>query len=305
MTAEFYIIPESFENTQVFSKDEVEEKIKVLAQDFVLIKQYKDTNKIYVNPQIYSVTFIDETTISDLLFNPAISREHIDRDVRRALQKIIGESAATDVSSEEIIEILLPHHNEEECFGLIAFNKMENIKNEYQIVYNINNWYAFRRYFLGLYPHPQDGWYFIEECKKYFPCLFFHERNKETVLYLLKDCSKKTVCHLAALNDKFIKISRLELERAEKLKRFSIAAKLDEDASLEGDASRKKELTFDFINENGLPENVCCEPHLKLCYNDNYPGDTSYSTDRRIYFHEGKPNIHEGKILIGHMGKHL
>jgi len=303
MTAEFYIIPKSFETTQFFSKDEVEKKIKVLAQDFILIKQYKDTNKIYVNPQIYSVIFIDKATISDLLFNPAISREYIDRDVWLALQKIIVESAVTDASSEEIIEILLPNHNEEKCYGLIAFNKIENIKSEYQIVYNINDWYAFRRHFLGLYPHDEE--YFIEECRKYFPCLFFHERNKETVLYLLKDCPQKTVYHLAALNDRFNKFSRLKLERTEMLIQFSIAAKLDEDASLEGDASRKKKLTFDFINENGLSENVCCEPHLKLCYNDNYPGDTSYSTDRRIYFHEGKPHIQQGKILIGHMGKHL
>jgi len=304
MTAEFYIIPESFENTQIFSKDEIEEKIKALAQDFILIKQYKDTNKIYVNPQIYLVVFIGGATILDLLYNPAISRKHIDRDVHLALQKIIGESAETDVPSEEIIEVLLPNHNEEECYGLIAFNKMENIKSEYQIVYNINDWYAFRRYFLGLYPHPHDGEYFIEECKKYFPCLFFHERNKETVLYLLKDCPKKTVYHLAALNDKFKDSFLFGLDRTHTLKHFSLAAKLDEEASLEGDASRKEVLTFDFINDKGLSERVCCEPHLKLCCND-YHGDTSYSTDRRIYFHEGKPNIQQGKILIGHMGKHL
>jgi hypothetical protein len=303
MTAEFYILPESFENTQLFSKDEIEEKIKALAQDFRLIKQYKDTNKIYVNPQIYSVVFIGEATILDLLYNPAISRKHIDRDVHLALQKIIGESAETDYTLEEIIEILLPNHNEEECYGLIAFNKMENIKSEYQIVYNINDWYAFRRYFLELYP--QDGEYFIEECKKYFPCLFFHERNKGTVTHLLKDRPKKTVCHLAALNDKFRNSFRLGLDRTQTLKHFSSAAKLVIDASLEGTASHKKNFTFDFINDDGLLESVCCEPHLKLGYNDNYPVDTSFSNDKRIYFHEGKPNIQQGKILIGHMGKHL
>ena len=305
MTAEFFIIPESFKNTQVFSNYEIEEKIKVLAHDFILIKQHKDTNKIYVNSRIYTVVFIGGITISDLLFNPAISKKYIDRDVLLALQKIIGESATTDFSSKEIIETLLPNHNEEKCYGLIAFNKIEDIKNEYQIVYNINDWYAFRRNFLGLYPHPQDGEYFIEECKKYFSCLFFHERNKKTVTYLLKDRPKKTVCHLAALNDKFKGFPRSELERAEMLKQFSIAAKLDEEASLEGKASRKENFTFDFINDNGLQENVCCEPHLKLCYNDGYPRDTSYSTDRRIYFHEGKTNIQQGKILIGHMGRHL
>jgi hypothetical protein len=158
---------------------------------------------------------------------------------------------------------------------------------------------------LGKYPHSDDGEYFIEECKIYFPNLFFHERNKKEVLYILKDCSGRLVYHLAALNDKLRDSYDIEKERAKALKHFSIVAELDETASPEGDASRKKKFTFEFINDDGLSEYVCCEPHLKLCYNDDYPGDTSYSTDRRIYFHEGKPNIQQGKILIGHIGKHL
>jgi hypothetical protein len=145
----------------------------------------------------------------------------------------------------------------------------------------------------------------IEECKIYFPNLFFHERNKKTVTYMLKDCSGKIVYHLAALNDKFMDSCNLGLDRTQMLKHFTADAKLDETASLQGNASRKTDFTFAFMNGNGLPENVCCELHLKLCYNDAYPGDTSYSKDRRIYFHEGKQNIQQGKILIGHIGKHL
>jgi hypothetical protein len=303
MVAVFYIIPASFENNKGLSKDEIEEKIKNLAQDFILIKQYKNNNKIFVNSEIYSVYFINNVTISDLLFNPETGKKHIDRDVKLALQKIILESAETDVSVEEIVEVFLPNHNEEECYGLIAFNKIENIEDKYQIVYNSNDWYVFRRHFLGLYPH--DGEYFIEECKIYFPNLFFHERNKEEVTYLLHDCSGKTVCHLSALNDKFRNSAQLKLDRTQTLKHFTVAAKLDEEATLEGCAARKQDFTFEFINDKNIPENVCCEPHLKLCYNDNYPGDSSYSNDRRIYFHEGKPNIQNGKILIGHIGKHL
>jgi len=304
MVAEFYLIPESFKDSMNLSADEIEEKIKKMAQDFVLIKRYKDTNKIYVNQEIYFVVFINGVTIYELLFNPMAREKFIDRDVKLALQKIILESASTELIISEIIE-LLPNHNEEISYGLIAFNKIENIESRYQIVYNINDWYEFKRYFLGIYPHNNDGEYFIEECKKYFPNLFFHERNKKTVTYLLKDCSGKLVYHLAALNDKFMDSYKMGTERTQTLEHFSIVAKLDETASLEGDASRKRELTFVFINDKDLPENVCCEPHLKLCYNDKYPGDNSYSTDRRIYFHEGKQNIQQGKILIGHIGKHL
>jgi len=304
MVAEFYIISESFKDNLNLSASEIEEKIKNMAQDFVLIKRYKDTNKIYVNHEIYSVIFINGVTISELLFNPMAKEKYIDRDVKLALQKIIQESALTELIINEIIE-LLPKHNEEICYGLIAFNKIENINSEYHIVYNINNWYEFKRYFLGIHPHRNDGEYFIEECKKYFPNLFFHERNKKTVTYILKDCSRKLIYHLTALNDKFIYSNNMGTDRTQTLKHFSLAAELDETASLEGDASRKNNFTFVFINNIGLPENVCCESHLKLCYNDSYPGDTSYSTDRRIYFHEGKQNIQQGKILIGHIGKHL
>jgi hypothetical protein len=89
------------------------------------------------------------------------------------------------------------------------------------------------------------------------------------------------------------------------LKEFSLVFKLDEIASPERKPSRKEKFTFDFINDKGIMERVCCEPHLKLCRTDNYPKDGSYSTDRRIYFHEGKPDIQNGKILIGHIGRHL
>lgn len=74
---------------------------------------------------------------------------------------------------------------------------------------------------------------------------------------------------------------------------------------MEGNPKRKSDLTFKFINDNKALEDVYCEPHLKLCHTDGYPGDSSYSNDRRIYFHEGKEHIQKGKILIGHIGEHL
>jgi len=305
MIAEFYIVPESFENTGHLQKHEIEEKIKLLAQDFILIRHYKNSNKIYVNPQIYSVFLICNITIDELLHNHEAGRKYLDRDVLLALRKIIVETSGTDLSLAEITESLLPMHNEKRCYGLIAFNKMKNIDGNYQIVYNLNDWYFFRRYFLGLYPHPQEHGYFIEECKKYFPCLFFHERNKNAIEHLLGDCSKRVIFHLSALNDEFREYCKPDLNRSQVLREFTVGAKLDEEASLEGHASRKEAFAFDFINDEGSLEIVCCEPHLKLCYNDNYPGDSSYSTDRRIYFHEGKCNIQNGKILIGHIGKHL
>lgn len=303
MVAEFYIIAESFEENTKLSKEEIEERIKSLSRDFIYIRKYKETNKLLIHPDIYNVRFINDVLISDLLFNNEIANRTIDRDVRVSLQKIIIESENTDISSQEVKEILISKHSNDTCHGLIAFHEVKDIKPEYQIIYNINGWLEFRRYFLGIYPGNAN--FFIDECIKYFPNLFFHSKNKDTVNTILHNCAKKIIYNLTALNDFLREAQKDASNRTEALEKLSIIAELDEVASLEGNASRKRDLTLSFLNKENEMEDVCCEPHLKLCYNDNYPGDSSYATNRRIYFHEGKPNIQEGKILIGHIGEHL
>jgi hypothetical protein len=201
------------------------------------------------------------------------------------------------------MDVLLPEHNKDICHGLIAFHKIEDVSEEFQIIYDVKGWYAFRRHFLGLYPGTPD--FFVDECIKYFPELFFHNRNRQTIDALLRDCPRKVIYHLAALNDKFRAIRATANHLTHALEILSRECGLDEIASLEGNAKRKDDLTFEFMNNLQKFERVCCEPHLKLCYNDNYPGDSSYSNDRRIYFHEGKENIQNAKILIGHIGQHL
>lgn len=303
MLAEFYIIAESFAQNENSTIAEIEAKTKSLAKDFVNIRRYRDTNKLFVHPSIYNVTFINNVTISDLLFNDEISNNNLDRDVRVLLKKIVLESETTSYTTQEVKEVLLPEHNADLCHGLICFNTIEGINPDFQVIYNLKGWLDFRRYYLKIYPGNES--FFIDECIKYFPNLYFHERNKASVGVILHNCSKKILYHLIALNDKFRENQQEGLNRTQVLERFSINARLDETASLEGNPSRKLKLTFQFTNSANVLEDICCEPHLKLCYNDNYPGDNSYSTDRRLYFHEGKVNIHEGKILIGHIGDHL
>ena len=302
MVAEFYIIPDSFTENRTSSKEEIENKTKKLAIDFAYIRQYKDTNRLFIHSAIYNTIFINGKTIYDLLYDNDIDNDVLDRDVRLSLMKIIVETENTSYTIEEVKEVLLPLHNESICHGLIGFNNVKDVNPNFQVVYDLKGWLDFRRYYLKLYP--KNGSFFIEECIKYFPNLHFHDRNKETVQHLLYNCSHKIVHHLAALNDKFKQCQEQGLNRSQVLTKFSIFAELDETASLEGDARRKPNFTFDF-DYNGRTIPICCEPHLKLCYNDNYPGDSSYSKDRRIYFHEGIPTIFDGKILIGHIGNHL
>lgn len=303
MVAEFYIIAESFAQNTTASKAEIETKIEALGNDFISIRKYKDTNKLFINPEIYEIPFINNVSISDLLYNDVMANQNLDRDARNMLKKIVTETENNNITSQEVIEVLLPEHCQDLCHGLIAFNTVVGVEPEFQVIYNENGWLNFRRHYLGLYP--KNNMFFIDECIKYFPNLYFHEKNRTSVGAILHNCPKKIVYHLAALNDKFSEIDNRYLNRTQILEHFSINANLDATASLEGNAARKPVLTFSFLNAKKETINICCEPHLKLCHNDFYPGDTSYSNDRRIYFHEGIPTIENNKILIGHIGDHL
>jgi hypothetical protein len=301
MVAEFYILTESFIKNPDFTKDEIESKTKSLAQDFVRIKKYKDTNQLYVHPDIYNVNFIENSSLSDLLFNNDGANGKLDRDVRLALKKIIIESKVTNCTSQEVIEILLPEHDENRCHGLIGFNTIDHVEPKYQIVYNLNGWFQFRRHYLGLYPKNEN--FFINECVKYFPNLEFHEKNRTTVGAILGNFSKKIVYHLTALNDRFRESENGVRHRTQVLAHFSGNCSLDETATLEGNAKRKPDFTFEFMDDEKNTQKVCCEPHMKLCKSD-LKGDSTYH-QHRIYFHEGFEKVSNNKILVGHIGEHL
>lgn len=301
MVAELYIVAESFANNVNLPTPEIENKTKALAEDFVYIRKYKDTNKLYVHPDIYNVNYLNGIVLSDLVYNWQTAKLHIDRDVFNALQKIVIESATTTHTSQEVIEVLLPEHDENLCHGLVAFNQIQNVNPEFQIVYDTQSWLKFRRHFLSLYP--KNAAFFMSECTKYFPDILFHANNWNTVGGILPEFSTKIVYHLSALNDKFRESQDGHRNRQQVLDHFSLNCHLDETASLEGEASRKPKFTYEFSNSSGGKRKICCEPHLKLCSSGN-AGDNTYYF-HRVYFHEGFPDFDDGRILVGHIGEHI
>lgn len=301
MIAELYIVAESFANNSDISTAEIENKTKKLAQDFIYIKRYKKTNKLYVHHDIFNVYYLNGILLSDLVYNWQDAKKHIDRDVFNALQKILIESENTPHTSKEVIEVLLPEHNEDICHGLIAFNQIQNVEPEFQIIYDNQSWHKFRRHFLSLYPKNAD--FFMTECVKYFPSILFHPNNWNTVGDILPDFTIKIVYHLTALNDKFRESEDGRRNRQQVLEHFTLNCQLDETASLEGDASRKPKFTYEFVDSSGSKRKICCEPHLKLC-SSGIPGDNTYYFNR-IYFHEGLPDFNGGRILVGHIGEHI
>lgn len=295
MKSIFFIIPESFRYNGD-PQSHIEKKIENFAVDLRKIKE-TSYNYIFCHSDVYNIEIIENITISDILYNPVTKL--IDRDIIQQL-RIIWELEETNDSISDICEVYLPNHNENECYGLIAFNPIKNILSEYQLIYGINSWLKFKRYFLGTYPKNTD--FFIDECKVYFEYLFFHEDNKITMKRLFPDCVKKIIYHLSELNDKFPNSKTIPYVRLNTLDNFNGIYNHDgQAASPEGDIRKKSTLSFNFENKYGVKKSMYCELHLKISYDDK----NLFSNDRRIYFHEGIENIEKGKILIGHIGKHL
>ncbi len=74
------------------------------------------------------------------------------------------------------------------------------------------------------------------------------------------------------------------------------------ETSMEGNATRKGALTFQFKYEDRTLK-ILCEPHIKL-HRSAQPGDTEYYF-HRIYFSSTEHKEFPTKILIGHIGEHL
>ncbi|OAV67416.1 hypothetical protein Barb6_02338 [Bacteroidales bacterium Barb6] len=174
-----------------------------------------------------------------------------------------------------------------------------------QIIETLKNWYKFRRYFLSIYQGDAD--FFITECTKYFPNIYFHEHNRDTVGCILSKYPKRIIHYLSELNDKFIETQTSPYNRKDSLKRFYSICVFNIEASDEGSSGKKEKSkvkrrdSFDFTDKNGNICNVSCDLHLKLLKSDV----GKISTDRRIYFHESIEHIASGKILVEHIGVHL
>ncbi|UKT62718.1 hypothetical protein [Pedobacter mucosus] len=292
---------ESFANNDKLSQDLIEAKIKALATDVSLIHKHKDTNTVYLNfEDLYPQEFFTGYNLQQFICNPTeLKKIGIDRDVINSVNNIVQRAEITKITSKEVVSELINWNDQDNCHGLLAFHKVTSLPESHQIVYGIQGWYEFRRFYLGEYPKTEN--FFIDECIKYFPKLYFHFNNRTSVGTILKSAPKKLIHHLSELNDKFDGCRTSPYSRRETIRKFNSTCRFDQDASIEGNLSRKNALSRGFTNNGGKVESVYCEIHLKLLLDDK----GKVSTDRRIYFHEGKVEIEGGKILVGHIGNHL
>lgn len=158
-----------------------------------------------------------------------------------------------------------------------------------------------KQWYLARYVKRHD---FVSAAAECFPNLYFHNHVSSSINTLNADFSQERVLiveHLKALNDFKAEFSRLRDEGSDSRKICSeFQAFFHIECSPQSDRKSAEKLDYKFINENTGEEIVVrCELHSKLKWN----GMDRENQDR-IYFHPGRPEIENGKVLIVHIGTH-
>lgn len=297
----FYLLDQSFEAPDDLELNKLKAAVEQLADDCDYIREF-DNNNIFRHEGIYEVILFNQIELYKIIYTEEYNHL-LTRDQRFSLSSIIDKSQDSgEVSCSDVIE-LLESHDENDVYGLLCLHEIKDINTNY-LIYNKNNWFEFHHYFLGKYFFNEE--YFYSECVKYFPKLYFHSEIKNSLLSIeggLSKFVKAIIYSLKALSNDF-KTHYQHSNIPSTLKAFSSAVSIE--TTLEGDAKRKIDFTFSFKknNQSDETEDICCEPHMKLCTSD-IPSEKLKHYFNRIYFHVGDDRIQEGRILIGHIGNHL
>lgn len=169
-------------------------------------------------------------------------------------------------------------------------------------VFSPQRYYSAKQWYLSKYVNRDE---FVVEAKGCFLNLFFHENVISSINTLNTDfriVKPYIIEHLQAL-DAYQRIYSLKGNSSGSFR--EIANEIEELYSIacspQADRNSVKNLKYDFKNNSTKRiENLCCELHTKLKWHD-----MDRSKQDRIYFHPGKLEIENGRILIVHIGTHL
>jgi hypothetical protein len=178
-----------------------------------------------------------------------------------------------------------------------AFISMYNDNPLIWYITNINKLWMVRRYYLNQVSNIDEFLKYVEIC---FPNLYFHptvRSSLRTLTHPFMDYKDEIIRHLAAINDYFMQIfTEYEGQGYRAIKdQFRLKTGIDCAPETDRDVARRREYYFDTVE--GRKEKVRCELHTKF--------STFGKNKDRLYFHQGKENIQNGKILIAHIGDHL
>lgn len=222
----------------------------------------------------------------------------LDNDLKGMLNNILYERVDTVSDKSKDIKY---GDDETSSYGLLTTSSSSMVDVSFQVYPERLSYRYIIEYIDRLTLSSDD---FLDACRHIMDNVYLIDTCNTSIKPIYKDFKHTILRHLDVLNVHLATERHNGLRRDQLLKKVSQMAHLPEDATLEGDAKRKDDLTFSFSTPNGQKCSVCCEPHMKLCRSDQYPGDGEYYF-HRIYFHEGQKNVCDGKIVVGHIGKHL
>lgn len=259
------------------TKETIYENIKSLNNLNEKIKSFNDV--VFKDSCIYNIPLVDDKTICDILF---VTNVEFNQNYKVMLSNIIDR--AKNLNNEECQDI-----------GLNKIAGKNIIYTEYELM----------EYYYSLIEQIFIENDFYECATKYFVKLKIHTRIKDSLKTLqgdgLRAFAKDIVKSLKHLEKDFKEILEESSELTEALQKFSTILGIE--TSLEGNVRRKSFFTFTFNENNGTEIDICCEPHIKIS-KSSIPGDGVFYTNR-LYFYQGREDVENGKILIGHIGEHL
>ena len=337
MKANLYLHPDTFVYNNVDTFDQVSAKLASLVDDMaVVINECKDENSFKVPLRLMSVPVYKEKTIID------VAQSCLENDSICVFYSMLADTSDEydSISIAELRERCSYSEDEKEVNSILVFNvpaddlpeeataeNEEDAKKKhktiikdyitfdrYEVVYSKQTWQYLRRQILG--NHPLTPRYFIDECKKYFPKLCFHDNCVLSLVddefEYLKTSSRRIVYYLSCLNDNFCDVHDRHKNKGSDanaiLKDFSGIYGLDEPGSLQQRPEKKSLLTFCFNKNDNTTCNVVCEPHLKISQEDSICKVRNIDYKRfhpRIYFYFPDPSIENGRIPVGSIGHHI
>lgn len=282
-----FCLAEDFSNS-----NNLEETLRILLDTLECMQDNKTV--LCYAMEIYN-QMISNTSFSNWLYDfntqPELST------FKKELSKRMNRS---NVISLEDYNKLSHNIDQENCEDKLLMSACCRTNNILYVSSPIRYWEA-KQWYLARYVRHQDFYSAIIEC---FPNLYFHERVAASLNTLNADFTTERpyiVQHLAALNNFKPHFDALVCAGAGYRRLCSEFYTFSQiECSPQSDRQAAQRLNYNFIDSNGRETFVCCELHTKLKWRN-----MDHSNQDRIYFHPGKPEIADGKILIAHIGTHL
>ena len=312
MKANIFVCDKSFTYNGVDTLCDIQKKIVNLRPLFSVIESKKNENYIYLQHENFLSTEIySGDTVEHLIFGTEEQqckiKQKYNRDVINILKSLFNKTRRCSYSYEDMIEVLSDFYEENDnCYGVIAMNRLSCFPKCNQILYDEKGFYRFRRYYIGkLVNDPVE---FISQINIYYDNLILNENEIlfcQKLSEVIESHGISIIKCLTALSENFkkeycgdgeIKVDNLSIF----LEQFAKRNGLD-GGSFEG-KNDKFDLQCRFRNKNTSCEEqkeLYCGPHLKI-YHDDKGRDGQHL---RVYFAWDKYDM--DYIYVGLITSHV